>query len=237
MKHRQRKLIKVLLSALLCLVMVFPAVMGASAATTLSAASDDAYTWLKAQQDLTIGAAGDGMVDSFDDWWDASNRVQVAYTYDQGVAAIAFMLKGDRVRAEKLLSKMADFQDPNGSWINSYWWINGAGEEIRQHVGVIAWMAMAYMTYEKKYGDTRYRPTVKKALDWCIAFQKGNGGISGGKTTWDAPPALTDEVWTSTEHNEDMYNLLKYYANVFSDRTTAYNNAAAGVKSFLDNVV
>lgn len=226
--------------ALLALIMVVQMTLlpagRAEAAADYALASDRAYTWLKAQQDLTAGFAADGMVDSFDDWWNANDRVQIVYTYDQAVAAIAFMLKNDRVRAEKLLNKMAQFQDADGSWINSYWW-NGAGEEIRKHVGPVAWMAMAFMAHEKKYGSTTYRPYVKKALDWIVTFQKANGGISGGTTTWDVPGTVTNEVWTSTEHNQDVYNLLKYYANIFPDRTASYNNAATGVKSFLDNVV
>ncbi|WP_321575633.1 beta-1,3-glucanase family protein [Paenibacillus guangzhouensis] len=229
--------ISVVLLAIMMLIQVIVPLASVTAAADYALASDRAYTWLKAQQDLTIGMAGDGMVDSFDDWWDATNRKQIAYTYDQAVAAIAFMLKGDRVRAEKVLTKMSQFQDADGSWINSYWWNNGYGEEIRKHVGPVAWMVMAYMTYEKKYGDLRFQPNVKKALDWAVTFQKANGGISGGRTQWDVPNTWTDEVWTSTEHNEDMYNVLKYYANVFQDRTTIYNNAADGVKNFLDNVV
>jgi hypothetical protein len=226
-----------LLLAILMLVQLTLLPIGrVNAAADYPLASDRAYTWLKAQQDLTAGFAADGMVDSFDDWWNANDRIQIVYTYDQAVAAIAFMLKNDRVRAEKLLTKMSQFQDPDGSWINSYWW-NGAGEEIRKHVGPVAWMSMAYMMYEKKYGSTTYRTTVKKSLDWIVSFQKPNGGISGGTTTWDNPGVVTNEVWTSTEHNQDVYNLLLYYANIFPDRTTTYNNAATGVKSFLDNVV
>jgi hypothetical protein len=211
-------------------------VLNATAADR-SAASDRAHTWLKAQQDLTAGSAMDGLVDSFDDWWNATERRQILYTYDQAVAAIAFMAKGDRTRAEKVLNKLAAIQDPDGSWINSYWW-NGYGEEIRKHVGPVAWVVMAYMTHEKLYGGTAYQASARKALDWIIQFQKANGGIAGGRTTWDSGNgSWTDEVWSSTEHNEDVYNILKYYAGKFSDRATAYNSAATKSKSFLDNVV
>jgi len=229
-----KRLVSMLVSMLVVISML--PIANVSAAADYALASDRAYAWLQAQQNLTAGYAVDGMVDSFDDWWNATDRVQIVYTYDQAVAAIAFMLKNDRTRAEKVLTKLSQFQDPDGSWINSYWW-NGAGEEIRKHVGPVAWVVMAYMTYEKKYGDTRYRASAKKALDWIVTFQKPNGGIAGGKTTWDVAGTWTDEVWTSTEHNQDVYNILKYYANVFSDRTTAYNNAANNVKGFLDNVV
>ncbi|MWC29605.1 fibronectin type III domain-containing protein [Paenibacillus sp. MMS18-CY102] len=233
MNKVKRKIVAVWLCIML-LVQVIP-VASVSAADNATA-SNNAYTWLKAQQDLTAGFAMDGLVDSFDDWWNATERRQIVYTYDQAVAAIAFIVKGDRTRAEKVLNKMAAIQDPDGSWINSYWW-NGYGEEIRKHVGPVAWMVMAYMAYEKTYGSTTYQASAKKALDWAISFQKSNGGISGGRTTWDLNGAWSDEVWSSTEQNEDMYQILKYYAGKFPDRTTAYNNAATNVKSFLDNVV
>ncbi|MCD1260950.1 IPT/TIG domain-containing protein [Paenibacillus athensensis] len=225
---------KLALISLMLLALLVPYATAGAADKTL--ASDRAYTWLKAQQDLTTGFALEGLVDSFDDWWNATDRRQIVYTYDQAVAAIAFMLKNDRTRAEKVLDKMVAIQDPDGSWINSYWW-NGYGEEIRKHVGPVAWVVMAYMDYEKMYGSTKYQASAKKALDWIVTFQKSNGAISGGMTTWDANGAWTPEVWSSTEHNEDVYNILKYYAGKFSDRTTTYNNAANSAKSFLDNVV
>jgi chitodextrinase len=199
-------------------------------------ASDQAYLWLNTQQDLTNGSAMGGLVDSFDDWWNATERKQILYTYDQAVAAIAFMAKGDRARAEKVLNKLAAIQDPDGSWINSYWW-NGYGEELRKHVGPVAWVVMAYMTHEKLYGGTTYQASARKALDWMLLFKKPNGAISGGRTTWDIQGVWTDEVWSSTEHNEDVYNIFRYYAGKFPDRATAYNDAANGAKQFLDNVM
>lgn len=201
-----------------------------------SQASDRAYQWLKVQQDLTNGSALSGLVDSFDDWWNATERRQIVYTYDQAVAAIAFMAKGDRVRAEKVLNKLVAIQDPDGSWINSYWW-NGYGEELRKHVGPVSWVAMAFMTHEKLYGGTTYQAPARKAMDWILTFKKSNGAIAGGRTTWDIQGVWTDEVWSSTEHNQDVYNLFRYYAGKFSDRATAYNDAANGVKQFLDNVM
>lgn len=199
-------------------------------------ASDQAYQWLKAQQDLTTGFALAGLVDSFDDWWNATERKQIVYTYDQAVAAIAFMNKGDRTRAEKVLNKLVAIQDPDGSWINSYWW-NGYGEELRKHVGPVAWVVMAFMTHEKLYGGTTYQAPARKALDWMLTFKKSNGAIAGGRTTWDIQGVWTDEVWSSTEHNQDVYNIYRYYAGKFSDRASAYNDAASGAKQFLDNVM
>lgn len=211
-------------------------------AITPEQASTNALIWLSNQQDATIGTPSDGMVDSFEDYSAPGVKIPISYTYDQAVAAIAFISKNERLRAEKVLSRMQAIQTPAGSWYNSYWWTaNNAAEEKRQHVGVVTWMAMAVMAYEKKYNDTRYRAMAEKALDWCIGFSKPNGGVSGGLTTWQvgADTSSNDkpEPWSSTEHNQDLYPTLLYFATVIPAKAATYNGKAAQIKSFLDNVV
>jgi hypothetical protein len=200
-----------------------------------AAASDSAYSWLKASQDKT----GNGLVDSFNDYWADGTPIQIAYTYDQAVAAIAFLVKGDVVRAKQVLSIMQKLQSPDGSWVNSYWWNNLYGEELRKHLGPAMWMAMAVRNYEQMTGDTTtYHTMATNAIDWALTFQNTtNGAISGGMTTWDSPPNWTPEVWSSTEHNIDAYPTLLYFASTTPAKTSTYNAAAVKVKSFLDNVV
>ncbi|WP_285229643.1 fibronectin type III domain-containing protein [Paenibacillus albidus] len=208
-------------------------VQGVALADAASEASNGALTWLSYQQDATAGYAFDGLVDSFEDFWGPNDPKQIVYTYDQAVASIAFIVKGERTRAEKVLNKMRDIQDPSGYWLNSYWYNNGYGEEIRKHVGPVVWMAMAAMAYEKQYNDTRYRPMALKALDWSLQYQQANGGIAGGWSAW----TNSDEPWSSTEHNIDIYRVLQYFASVESSKTAAYTSAASGVKNFLDTYV
>jgi hypothetical protein len=200
-----------------------------------AAASDSAYSWLKAAQDKT----GNGLVDSFNDYWSDGTPIQLAYTYDQAVAAIAFLVKGDVVRAKQVLSIMQQLQAPDGSWVNSYWWNNFYGEELRKHVGPAMWMAMAVRNYEQMTGDTTtYHTMATNAIDWALTFQNTtNGAISGGMTTWDSPPNWTPEVWSSTEQNIDAYPTLLYFASTTPAKASTYNAAAVKVKSFLDNVV
>ncbi|MDO3413183.1 hypothetical protein QWJ34_25755 [Saccharibacillus sp. CPCC 101409] len=199
----------------------------------IPSATDKALVWLKHQQDETKGFAFDGLVDSFEDYWAPNTPKQIVYTYDQAVAATAFIAAGDRARAEKILNKMRDIQDPSGYWLNSYWYNNGAGEEIREHVGPVVWVAMAVMAYEKQYGDTRYRNMAVKALDWSLQYQQANGGVAGGWSGW----TNANEPWTSTEHNLDIYPTLRYFASAETSRASAYNTAAARVKTFLDTKV
>ncbi|HBS46475.1 MAG TPA: hypothetical protein DEA91_22030, partial [Paenibacillus sp.] len=137
-----RKLFSILMTSLLVFGVALP-MGGKVSADAASDASNRALIWLKTQQDATAGYAFEGLVDSFEDFWGPNNPKQIVYTYDQAVAAIAFIVKGERTRAEQVLNKMRDIQDPSGFWLNSYWYNNGFGEEIRKHVGPVVWMAMA----------------------------------------------------------------------------------------------
>jgi len=233
-----KKNLKAVFALALCMTLILSSLIINQSvfAADYSSASDAAYSWLVAQQ-VPTGNAFVGLVDSFEDYWSPGSPVQTEYTYDQAVAAIAFLLKGDTTRAKQVLDMMKSTQDPAGFWLNSYWWNNGAGDEIRRHVGPVMWVCLAVMNYEKITGDTvTYHDMATKAIDWCLTFQKPNGALSGGDTTWDAPPNWTPEVWSSTEQNEDAYAALVYFASTTPAKTTTYNTAATGIKGFLDNV-
>lgn len=200
-------------------------------------AGSEAIAWLKSQQDQT----SNGLIDSLEDYSGPNTPIPVSYTYDQAVGIIAYVLEGEITRAQQLLTVMKNIQAAEGSWVNSYYNNSTAyyGEELRKHVGPVAWMAMAVMTYEQVTGDTTtYRDMALKALDWCLTFAKPNGALSGGMTTWDSGNgSWTPEVWSSTEQNLDAYAALKYFANAVPAKAATYNAAAANIKNFLDNVV
>ena len=103
---------------------------------------------------------------------------------------MAFLVKGDTVRAKRVLDTMKSLQATDGSWVNSYYW-NFYGQELRKHVGPIMWIVLAIESYEKATGDTTtYHTMATNAIDWSLTFQKPNGALSGGMTTWDSPPKL-----------------------------------------------
>ncbi len=213
----------------------------------IETASDRAYTWLKTMQDSTYQQK---LVDSFEDYDSQGVAFPISYTYDQACASIAFLLKGDVERATKILDTLAELQVPQtdpevknrGAWCNSYYNNEAAylaGQEVRLHVGVVMWVCMAVMEYEQVTGDTeRYHEMAINAIDWALQFQQANGGVAGGRTTWDSGDgSWTDEVWSSTEHNEDIYGVLLYFAENTPEKATEYTTAANKVKNFLDNVV
>jgi len=210
-------------------------------AADFAAAAASAYGWLAAQQDSALlddGSGISGLVDSFEDYSGPDQPITEAFTYDQAVAAIAFLVIGDTDRARIVLDTLRDLQADDGSWCNSYWYGGYWGAELRKHVGPAVWVALAIMNYERLTGDLdSYHGTAIAALDWALSFQRENGGIAGGETTWDVPGVWTEEVWTGTEHNLDAYPALVYFAQNTPDRTETYMDAAAGVLAFLEDVV
>lgn len=203
---------KQVVAGLIVLVTVLSTSISTFAASNETTSSNNAYTWLKTQQCTT------GLIDSF------SDSQQISYTYDQAVGAIAFLLKGDTVRAKSVLDTLKNLQTPSGSWYTAYYCNNNAVQEANQHVGPVMWVIMAIAKYEKVTGDTvTYRNTALKAINWSLQFQQPDGGINGGMDA--AGNVLT---WASTEHNQDAYAMLKYYG---------YTQQATNVKTFLDTQV
>lgn len=213
----------------------------------IETASDRAYEWLKTMQDSTYQQ---NLVDSFEDYDSSGTAYPISYTYDQACASIAFLLKGDTERAIRILDTLQDLQVPQtdsevknrGAWCNSYYNNESAylaGQEVRLHVGVAMWVCMAVMEYEEVTGDMEtYHTMATDAIDWALQFQQTNGGVAGGRTTWDSGDgSWTDEVWSSTEHNEDIYSVLLYFAGNTPEKTEEYSAAATKVKKFLDEVV
>lgn len=174
-------------------------------------ASDNAYAWLKAQQDPTTGlyasyAGGD-----------------TSYVYDQAVLVIAALLKADARRAKRLLQVLHTLQDTNGALHNAYYTATKAVQEWGHTVGPNMWVAMAIMNYEKFTGDTStFNLWGQRLCRWALKFQQVDGGINGGDDGANLLP------YASTEHNLDAYAALRYFG---------FKAEARKVKSFLDNVV
>jgi hypothetical protein len=181
-----------------------------AAAVDLTTASNNAHNWLKSQMTAT------GLVDSYKDGQD------VCYTYDQAVATVAFLAKGNVASARRVLDALAKLQNDDGSWNHAYACTTGASLAAQRYVGSTAWVALAIANYENRTGDTvTYNIMGQRALNWVLLWQQADGGLNGGLDASGVPLA-----WASTEHNEDSYGALGHFA---------YASWQAGVKSFLDN--
>ena len=201
---------RVPLSSVVLLVLL--AAPGVCRAADLATASANAHKWLKSQMVST------GLVDSYRD------KSDICYSYDQAVAAMAFVARGDFVNARRVLNALASLQNADGSWNHSYACTTGNVLGAQRYVGSNAWIVLAIAHYEKRTGDTvTYHVMGERAVNWMRLFQQGDGGLNGG---YDANGAFIN--WASTEHNEDSYGGLNHFA---------YTSDGAEVKSFLDNVV
>jgi len=200
--------------AFLTLAPALALLLGAPAAYSadVALASSKAHNWLKSQQVST------GLVDSYKD------KADTCYTYDQGVATVAFLARGDVTSARRVLDALAALQNADGSWYSAYNCKTGAALTTTRYVGSNAWVVVAIAHYEKRTADNvTYHMMGEQTVNWMQIFQQADGGINGGL---DASGVVIS--WASTEHNQDAYAGLVHFS---------YPSDAGDVKSFLDNVV
>ncbi|NEW09101.1 hypothetical protein GK047_24295 [Paenibacillus sp. SYP-B3998] len=176
------------------------------AATDRATASTNAYNWLVSVKQTN------GLYDSQADGED------VCYTYDQAVAAVAFIAKNDTARAYDLLNKLKGLQHKDGYWYTAYSSKNAVAES-EKWIGPILWVVMAAAQYKKATGATSFDAMANDAINWVLKFQQSDGGINGGIDA--SGKKLT---YASTEENEDAYAALKAFG---------FNSQAEKVRTFL----
>lgn len=138
-------------------------------------------------------------------------------TFNSSLAAMAFIKKGERERAEKILDFYAEAIDststdstdqsffykgePRGFYqqinINTY---KRAGESEDRWIGDMAWLVIAYKHYEERYGNnSQYENVVKAISDLLISNYKVKGNDCGCiQTGWQNG----DKLFDTTCHNE-----------------------------------
>jgi len=170
------------------------------------------YDWIKNRQDLRGGLVlsyeGDSSLD------------KVCFTYDQALAAIVFLISGDKPKAEKVLDFYLDRVNKGQDIYNAYFTQGDAFENIL-HSGPNAWLGLAALCYTKETGEKKYLPIAKKMASFLLAMMDSEGGIKGGP----------DLPWYSTEHNLDASAFFKLFYEVTGERK--YLNAAESVKAWV----
>lgn len=180
-------------------------------AADVNLASQKGHSWLVSQIQPS------GLVDSYKD------RSDVCYTYDQAVAAVAFLSRGDSNNARRVLQALKALQNADGSWYHSYTCKSPRVLSTSRYVGAVSWVALAMAHYEVGTGDqVTFRNSAERAVNWALMFLKADGGLNGGYDVNGVPIA-----WASTEHNEDAHGALGFFQ--YSEQNS--------VRGFLDNVV
>ncbi len=184
---------------------------------------------------------------SSEDRWFLPNfeNERLVSTYNNSLVAMAFILKDERERAERILSFYAKATDPNNQDIRrqSFFYKGEArgfyqqvllpdyraNETEPRWVGDMAWLMIAFKFYEKTFGrKDEYTNVVKLMKDLLISFYKSAG--SGGyiQHGWRNGDAYKHENEGHPEGNIDCYAALKLCGEYF------YTDK---IKAWLDSVL
>ncbi len=164
------------------------------------------FGWLQSHQNFHTG-----LVVSYEG--DESLK-DVAFTYDQSLAAQTFLLFDDLKNAEAILSFFEErAAKSEGGFFNAYDTVDGRSTENTVNTGPNLWLGIAALQYEHRAKNGRFLPLAKRVADWALGFQDEDGGLSGG-------PSID---WYSTEHNLDAYAFFSMLAQETGD--ARYKNA------------
>lgn len=161
----------------------------------------------------------------------------VAFTYDNAVAAIAFISSGDQPRAKQIIDALIYAQNhdrfyQDGRIRNSYrggklvapdgrvqlpGWYNTQENrwvedefQISTHTGNVAWAMLALLAYYETYGGEPYLVAAQKMGEWVeqnCRDSRGVGGYLGGFSGWEPNAKLLQ--YKATEHNLDLYAVFQ----------------------------
>jgi hypothetical protein len=195
--------------------------------------------WLKAVQD--VSSPERQLLSSMED--------NIAQTFNNALAAMAFILKGEKQRAERILDFYAARTDPgNTALTRQNFFYRGEARGFYQSVlirdgavpayhspgsdrwmGDMAWLLIAYHHYGKAYDSARYAKITDLLKDLLIDFYKpdpaGGGYVQHG---WRANDSRLHESGGHPEGNIDAYAAFKLSGE------TGY---AANVKRWIERTV
>jgi hypothetical protein len=134
----------------------------------------------------------------------------LSWTYDNALAALAFIDRDYRSQAEQLLDQLKALQLKDGSLAFSYDVKTGAGSgQIRSNA--LAWVGIAAVAYRQKYGNDRYDGLVAGLADYLLKSRRTDGLVLGGP----------DVQWVSTQHNILMAEFFRSAYKAYGDKPIA----------------
>ncbi len=170
------------------------------------------YSWIKNRQDLVSG-----LVLSYEG---DENLKKMSFTYDQALAAITFVIFGDKERAEKIFDFYLGKINKKENIFNAYY-TNGECAEYIAHSGPNAWMGIAVLDYYKETRDAKYLPIAEKVSDFLLEMMDKEGGIKGGPTV----------EWYATEHNLDAFAFFNSFYEI--TKNDKYAKASEKIKQWI----
>jgi hypothetical protein len=156
-----------------------------------------------------------------------------AHTFNNSLVAMAFILKGEKERAERILDFYAQSTDKNNrcpAYQNFFYkgeprgffqYVNLRKEgplpayhnpgEADRWMGDMSWLLIAYKYYEKEYGPEKYNEITGLLKDLLISWYKDDPGGKGGYVQhgWRKGDIKLHENGGHPEGNIDCYAALK----------------------------
>ncbi len=171
-----------------------------------------------------------------------------AYTYDNAIAMLAFLARenDDDLRRARIIGDAFAYAQENdrffndGRLRNAYrsgdidedgnvrlpgWWDDTEDRwfeddyQVSSHTGPLAWVIIAWLTYDQATGEDRYLDSALRLGEWIREnCWDGNGdfpGYTGGFEGNDDEAVAVS--WKSTEHNIDIYVAFTRLSQVIRD--------------------
>ena len=173
--------------------------------------SEAALVFLKSR----MGTAG--LLDSY-----VEDKTDYSYTYDDALAAMAFLSAGDRLSAQRILDGFVGIGPAaSGGFLHRYR-SNGADAGGTLAAGHNAYLLQALNLFSWRTGDHRYDGVARGIADFLLTLQDGtDGGVFG----------RTGVSWKSTENNLAAYSGIANLSVV--QNLPAYGTRAAQIRDFL----
>lgn len=167
---------------------------------------------------LTSQQSDFGLLDSF-----VEDKADYAYTYDNALAAMAFLSTGDLASAAAVLEAFAAIgPEPDGGFLHRYRASDGGRAFGVSGVGHNAYLLHAITLYRLQSGDPGYDALAVGIADFLLAHQDLNGGLFG----------RAGATWKSTENNLAAYTAVHSLGALLGRQD--YIDAAAAIRGFLE---
>lgn len=145
---------------------------------------------------------------------DFSRLAERSFVYDNALAVIWALGRGDDGLARGLLQTLDALQRPDGSWGFSFSaTADGFYNASYIRAGTVAWATYAAARYTSISGDERFVPMLERALAWLLAqVDPASGLVRAGRGRWldgsHFNPAW-DASFSATEHQIDVWFALR----------------------------
>lgn len=147
--------------------------------------------------------APSGLVDSF-----VEDNADYSYTYDNALAAMAFISAGNLSAASTVLAGVAAIEaEADGGFLHRYSASDGGSAYGLPGVGHNAYLLQSFVLYRMASDDSRYDSLSMALADYLLAHQQNDGGLVG----------RAGVSWKSCENNLGAYSALHNLGTLLAD--------------------